>query len=201
MLYLMLTLKSLTKIALYLLCPTWPAQLLLGDILKFRPVELQLHEKNSVLMLLSEFVPEDHVRRARDQLRRLKQTTSKSKYIVEFLSCILTIKDVLAKERFDRFVQGLKKEVRREVLNSQTSKVEGAVGIELCVDSALQLRNDFRTSFGPFGSENDPMEIGNLQRAGQKFETQRCRRAHDLKNNMCVKYHKKDQDPKNASPN
>lgn len=151
-------------------------------------------------MILSEFVPEDHVRRARDRLRRLKQTSSVSKYIAEFRNCVLMINDVSAGERFDRFVQGLKKEVRLEVLKSQASEFEEATRIALRVDSALWSQNDFRTSFGSTGKANDPMEIGNLQHTNQSSDAQRRRRAHDLKNNLCVACHKKGCRPWKCQP-
>lgn len=70
-------------------------------------------------IVLNEFVPADHVRRSRDRLRRLKQTTSFSKYLADFRNCSLMVSDMLDGERFDRFVQGLKHEVRLELLKTQ----------------------------------------------------------------------------------
>lgn len=56
-------------------------------------------------MVLSEFVPSDQVRRARDRLRRLKKNTSVSKYLSELRNFILTIKDILEGDMLDRVVQ------------------------------------------------------------------------------------------------
>ena len=66
----------------------------------------------------AEFIPSDHVRRARDKLRRLKHTSSISKYLAEFRNIILTIPDVTDDEKLDRFCSGLKYEIRVEVLKS-----------------------------------------------------------------------------------
>lgn len=58
--------------------------------------------------LISEFVPSDHVRRARAMLRRLNHTSSVSKYLDKFGNIILTIPDVTDGEKLDRFCSGIK---------------------------------------------------------------------------------------------
>lgn len=98
------------------------------------------------MMVMTEFVPEDHVRRARDRLRRLKQTTSVPKYISEFRNCIITINDMSAGERFDRFLQGLKPDVHLGVLKTQASEFEEVARIALLVDSALWSLNALSNS-------------------------------------------------------
>lgn len=146
-------------------------------------------------LLLQEFVPHDHERRARDKLRRLKQTQSVSKYLSEFRNSTLMISDVSAGEMFDRFVQGLKREIRVEVLKSQCSTFEEAAKIALRVDSALWSTSFPQESFrrGTYGSNSQqplPMEIGNMQK-NDLTEEQKRQRATDLKNNACVVCHKK----------
>lgn len=56
----------------------------------------------------AEFVPDDHIRRARDRLRKLKQTTSVSKFLSEFRNVTLTIPDMADGEEWDKFCFGMK---------------------------------------------------------------------------------------------
>lgn len=138
---------------------------------------------------MEELVPSDHIRRARDKLRRLKKTSSVSKYIGEFRNCILTIDDMSDGEKFDRFVQGLKQDVKLEVLKTQAICFEDATKIALRVDSALwSSSSSSRAPFVHNGTRNDPMEIGNIQR---RTDEQQRRRAEDLKNNACTLCHTK----------
>lgn len=89
------------------------------------------------MMVLNECVPADHIKLAPDRLRRLKQTTSVSKYPAELRNCILMINDTWEGERFHRFAQGLKYEVCLEVLRTQASDLEEATRIALRIRSAL----------------------------------------------------------------
>eukprot|EP00171_Calliarthron_tuberculosum_P008642 IDg8642t1 len=66
------------------------------------------------LALKNEFVPAGHVRQARDKLRRLKQSRSVSRYLSSFRNVILTIPDITEGEKMDKFVDGLKDELRIE---------------------------------------------------------------------------------------
>lgn len=152
------------------------------------------------MLVLNEFVPADHVRRARDKLRRLRQTSSVSKYLADFRNCILMIDDMSEGERFDRFVQGLKHEVRLEILKTQVSEFEEAARIALRVDSAIWSYTGSRASVGPAGSVDDPMEIGNIQRTDQYGDNKRRQRAEDIKNNRCVLCHKKHCRPWKCQP-
>lgn len=45
-------------------------------------------------LIVKEFVPDDHVRRSRDKLRKLKQTTSVSNFLSDFRNLVLTIPDM-----------------------------------------------------------------------------------------------------------
>jgi len=145
--------------------------------------------------VIAEFVPEDHVRRARDKLRKLKQVTSVSKYISEFRNIVLTIPDVTDGEKWDKFCAGLKTEIRIEVMKSTASTFEEAAKIALRVDSALFAagRMEARGSVGASPSKEapTPMEIGNMEtgRGGwRRYET--TQREEDRRNNACFKCHK-----------
>ena len=88
-------------------------------------------------MLKEEFIPEDHVRRSRDRLRRLKQVSSVSKYLSDFRNVIVTIPDITEKEKLDKFMEGLKFNVKVEVLKSSANSFEEAAQVTLRVDSAI----------------------------------------------------------------
>lgn len=146
-------------------------------------------------MVLSEFVPADHTRRALDRLRRLKQSSSVSKYLGEFRNRILTVNDMSEGEFFDIFVQGLKHDVRLELLKTQATGFEDAAKIALHVDSALWSSHSYKSTFGSDGVSNDTMEIGNVQQRTPLSEGQKRQRALDLKNNACVVCHTKNCRP------
>lgn len=143
-------------------------------------------------LVLNAFVPTDHIRRARDKLRGLRQTHSVSKYLAEFRNCILTISDISEGELLDRYVQGLKPDVKLEVLKTQVSGFEEATKVSLRVDSALWSSSS-KSTFGSTVEKHDPMEIGNVQK--QSSEGPRRQRALDLKNNACVVCHTKNCRP------
>lgn len=62
--------------------------------------------------LRSEFFLNDTVRRPRDRLQKLRQTSSVSKYLCEFHNFILEIPGMNDEERWDRFCAGRKYELR-----------------------------------------------------------------------------------------
>lgn len=142
--------------------------------------------------LTREFIPEDHIRRARDKLRRCKQGGSVSKYITEFRNAILAVQDVGEGEKFDRFVEGLKPTVRMEVMKSTVGNFEDATKIALRVDSALWgLTGQGQSGSASSGSSPTPMEIGNMQGGTKRplTEAQKKQREIDRINNACFKCH------------
>lgn len=108
------------------------------------------------MMVLNEFLPGDVVRRACAWLRRLRHTTSVSKNFAKFRNCVLMINHISAGERFDGFVQGIKKETRLEVLETHASDFQEAARIALHINRALWSQNDLRTFFGSTGTIDDP---------------------------------------------
>lgn len=67
--------------------------------------------ENFSLLVLNEFVLEYHVRREREHLRRTKQNTLVSNYLVEYQNCKLMINYMLEGERSNRFTQGVKPKI------------------------------------------------------------------------------------------
>ena len=136
----------------------------------------------------TEFIPVDYVRRTRDRLRRLKQKTSVSKYLSDFRNIILTLPEVTEGEQFDKFINGLKSEVRLEVLKSTASTIEEAAHIALRVDSAMWRFENYEGVTSKT-RDNGPisMEIGNIQSQKSRTSTQR---RENLANNSCFRCHK-----------
>ena len=130
-------------------------------------------------LVIQEFVPFDSVRRSRDKLRRLFQKTSVTSYLTEFRNVVLTIPDISEGEKLDRFCQGLKPQIRVEVMKAGVQSVNDAARIALNVDSAIYGAGSFMR--GNFGRDSTPtpMEIGN---------TEQIRK--DRANNACFKCHK-----------
>ena len=139
-----------------------------------------------------EFVPEDHVRRARDKLRKLRQTGSVSKYLSEFRNLVLTIPDVTDGEKWDRFCSGLKYDVRLEVIKSSFNTFEEAAQLALSIDSAIYSAK-MSSSHRRFGTGDVavPMEIGNVEtKRGPQSSKMSERRTKDLQNNACFTCHR-----------
>ena len=138
--------------------------------------------------VISEFVPPDHVRRARDMPRRLKQSSSVSQYFSEFRNVILTIPDMSDGEKLDRFCTGLKYEIRVEVLNSAVGTFEDATSVALRIDSALWTAGQgcLPVSSSVQVEKPVPMEIGNFETLG----TKNSQRQNDLDKNACFTCHR-----------
>ena len=134
-----------------------------------------------------EFVPSDHVRRARDKLRNLKHSTTVAKYLMEFRNTVLTIPEMHDGEKWDRFISGLKKEVRLEVLTSNVPTFEEAAKVALRVDGAIIGAEGGAADDGP-----TPMEVGNMRGGPSKWDKQK---QDDFYNNRCFSCHKKDCRP------
>lgn len=131
--------------------------------------------------IIDEFIPFDSVQRSRDKLRRLVQRTSVTNYLTEFRNIVLTIPGISEGEKVDRFSQGLKPNIRLEVMKAGSQTMTEASRIALNVDSALFGAGMFRNqNSGPFPSVlHTPMEIGNFEQ-----------RNKDRSNNACFKCHK-----------
>ena len=128
--------------------------------------------------LIQEFVPFDSVQRSRDKLRRLVQKTSVSAYLSEFRNIILTIPGISEGEQVDRFSQGLKPQVRLEVMKAGATTMSEASRIALNVDAAL-FGSGMYQNFGFQRVTPTPMEIGNIEQ-----------RKKDRANNACFRCHK-----------
>ena len=135
--------------------------------------------------LVQEFIPVDSVRRSRDKLRRLVQRYSVSAYLSEFRNLVLTIPNMHEGEMVDRFCQGLKPQIRLEVMKAGASTMEEAARISLNVDSALFGSGIFTPRWQSNPGAPTPMEIGNIQQLSEEEQ-----RDLDRRSNACFTCHK-----------
>ena len=122
--------------------------------------------KNAVTQ---EFIPFDSVQRSRDKLRRLTQRFSVAAYLAEFRNVILAIPQMTEDEKVDRFCQGLKPQIRLEVMKAGARTMNDASRIALNVDAALYGAGAF--SYTPYQgpSRPVPMDIGNVEQHPRVF--------------------------------
>ena len=142
--------------------------------------------------LSREFVPEDHVRRAREKLRRLRQIGSVSKYLGDFRNLTLVISDMSGGEKMDRFVEGLKREIQVEVLKSTARDFEEAARIALRVDGVMwRSSNQNRANVSGTGQSDGPvpMELGNVETNDTQRKKGESQRQRDIRVNACFTCH------------
>ena len=113
------------------------------------------------------------------------QRYSVSAYLNEFRNIVLTISDMNDGEMVDRFCQGLKPQIRLEVLKAGVTTMDEAARIALNVDGALFGAGIFTQQLQSSRSAPTPMEIGNVEQDRQNEQ-----RELDRRNNACFKCHK-----------
>ena len=134
------------------------------------------------------FVPPDHVRRARDKLCRVKQSSSASEYLSEVRNDILTIPEMSDGEKLDWFCTGLNYEIRVEVPKSALGTFVDVTSVALRIDSALWTAGQgcLSVSGSVQVEKRVPMEIGNFETLGTKTS----QRQNDLDKNACLICHR-----------
>ena len=123
--------------------------------------------------MIQEFVSFDSVQRSRDKLRKLFQRTSVSCYLSEFRNIVLTIPGIIEGEQVDKFCQGLKPNVRLEIMNAGIQSINEASRIALNVDSAL-FGSGIYPAYSKEASGPTPMEIGNFGQRKRDRERNSC---------------------------
>jgi hypothetical protein len=126
-----------------------------------------------VRILREQFLPVDAHQAARDKLHILKQTKSVAAYATSFQDVCLMLPGLTEDEKKDRFIRGLKPNVRVEVLKSSPQDYVAATRVALAVDNAI-----FSTRAIHFPNQvahqttHAPMEIGKLA-GSSKFVAKR----------------------------
>jgi len=115
------------------------------------------------IAVTQEFIPFDSVQRSRDKLRRLTQRYSVAAYLAEFRNIVLAIPLMTEDEKVDRFCQGLKPQIRLEVMKAGAQTMNDASRVALNVDAALYGAGLFSPM--PYRSQQVPvpMDIGNME--------------------------------------
>ena len=110
------------------------------------------------------FSPINHVKLARDRLSKLRQTYSVQDYVWRFQSLCLEIPDISEGEILDRFVRGLKGQIRKEVELRGLTNFQEIVQTAQRVDAIhYQNRGSFSTPSFSYSNGPAPMELGALQ--------------------------------------
>lgn len=143
----------------------------------------------------TEFIPADHTQRAREKFKRLKQVSSVEKYLSEYRNFILMIGNTNEGEKLDRFIDGLKYQVKVEVLKANCESFEDCARVALNIDSAIWRAkrgpNGFYNNSQDYGNTPVPMEIGNVNAGPSKsHQEQQQQRKRDLSRGVCFKCHK-----------
>jgi len=90
-----------------------------------------------VMELKAEFVPADYIRNARSKIRTLKQFKSVPEYLSEFRKIVLTITNIAEDEKLDKYLEGLREDIRLEVMKSSVITFEEEAQLSLTIDGAL----------------------------------------------------------------
>lgn len=145
-------------------------------------------------LITAELIPADHVRRARDKLRKLKQVVSVEKYLSDFRNIIFMRTDMNKGERLDKFIEGLKYSVKVKVLKSGCNQFEDFERLALNIDSAIWGARRTLDSFTALGSHLraglTPMEIGNVNGSTSSDVPSEQRKKY-LMSGSCFNCHKK----------
>jgi hypothetical protein len=118
--------------------------------------------------LVQQFKPVGSAKVARDRLAELKQVGSVSKYNTDFNRLVLEAGNVGAIEALDRFIRGLKPEIRMEVELANVGNIPQAQAKAQRVDSITwQARSLGKANYPPIPTINGyaPMDISAIKTA------------------------------------
>ena len=117
-------------------------------------------------ILREHFIPVNATETLRDQLHDLTQRGSVASYVERFCSITNQLSDVSTAEALDRFVRGLKPDVRAKVRLERPNTLHGAMEVADQVDRALYKNGASRETFvrpmRPRATDPVPMELGAL---------------------------------------
>lgn len=130
-------------------------------------------------------MPEDHERRGRDLLRACKHKTTVSEHLSSFRNLVLTILDMGASEKWDKFVSGLKSKIQFEVRKANCNELEEATKIAMHVETEFAgVSNDVPTNAS---SRSGPTTMDSSEFRRNDRSKQRLL---DIRNNACSKSYK-----------
>lgn len=130
--------------------------------------------------LLMNFRPTNSVQEARDKLANLRQRQKLSEYHSAFNTLCLQIPDLSDSERFDRYLRGLKTNLRKEIMLRDITNFHEAVvftekldGIERQVLRGALPMSFRQTAAGPTPMEIDAVVVNKPRRSAQKVDPRR----------------------------
>jgi hypothetical protein len=119
-------------------------------------------------LLLAQFQPVNAVKMARDKLSALRQYNSVARYNHDFTAVCLQIPDINEAEKLDRYVRGLKRQIKVEIELAEPVSVADAMAKAQRIDNITyysRFSTPPNTKFGNFNSRSDsaPMELGAVE--------------------------------------
>uniref|UniRef100_A0A7S3A6S2 Ty3 transposon capsid-like protein domain-containing protein n=1 Tax=Rhodosorus marinus TaxID=101924 RepID=A0A7S3A6S2_9RHOD len=120
-------------------------------------------------LLKAQFYPADATIRAKQQLARAVQRTSVAAYTSYFNKCLIQVGEISESEKFDRFVEGLKPEVKKYIYIQDVQCFEEAQALALKIEGAeIASHGLTRESRGP----ERPIPTSSGTRSGRKYQPQ-----------------------------
>ena len=112
----------------------------------------------------NQFIPTNNAQRIRDRLSDLRQTTSVHRYYNAFSDLLLELGDEMSDaDKLDRFMRGLKEQIRLVVRAQLPQTFEEATKISLAIDSDAYQASKGKNHFSKYRSADNgpqPMELG-----------------------------------------
>jgi hypothetical protein len=138
----------------------------------------------------TQFKPFNSVQLARDKLAVVRQTSTVSEYIARFQDITLNLPHVTPDEMRDRFIRGLKYQIRKEVLSrDEVGYIETtqlAARLDLAVNQ-ISGESGWRPSWSTFHNlprPSDPMELDAIRVRGSLTDEER----NNLRQKGCCFY-------------
>lgn len=129
-----------------------------------------------VTALRQQFTTINIIKRARDRLANLRQYRDVQRYVFEFNSLCLKIPDITISEKMDRFIRGLKPNIRKEIELREPETLEEAMSMAERVDnihSATYFNprlSSFRSNSRPVNNSSGPtpMDLGAMKTSDRR---------------------------------
>jgi hypothetical protein len=165
----------------------WRAQvvLLLRESNNFGQADQIISWSECKRKLIAQFKPVNAEKIARDKLRNLVQTSSVLKYINLFNTLCLDIPNLVEEDRLDKFLNGLKPDVQKEVEREEPKFLSDAMRIAQRIDQ-VNHRFNLKTKFVTTDNwkrknesviHNDPMQIDHIETVSRSKHHYRKRTA------------------------
>jgi hypothetical protein len=130
--------------------------------------------------LIATFLPGDRERAARDDLSRLRQTSSATHYSAAFNALICQIPTMSEEDRVYRYIAGLKQEVKKYVTLGNPQQLVDAQSLAVRTDNVVWSDPASRAAASRSSNGPVPMELGATQASGGRYANYVCDKCGQL---------------------